>query len=226
MQAKPKILIADDELNVLDFLAYNLEREGYFPLLARNGEEALRLAKSERPDLLLLDIIMPDPDGFAVAEHLRSLADQKNLLIVFLTAKSDEESQLKAFQLGADDYITKPIMPRLLMCRIKALLRRRMDSQVLENRMEFGSLIIDREKRLVISDNMPVTLARKEFDLLALLAGRPGKVFQRDEIMKNVWNSDNEISDRTIDVHIRNLRVKIGGRRITTIKGVGYKFEG
>ncbi|MCS6916796.1 MAG: response regulator transcription factor [Chitinophagales bacterium] len=226
MQAKPKILIADDELNVLDFLAYNLEREGFFPLLARNGEEALRLAKSERPDLLLLDIIMPDPDGFAVAEHLRSLADQKNLLIVFLTAKSDEESQLKAFQLGADDYITKPIMPRLLLCRIKALLRRKMDSQVLENRMEFGSLIIDREKRLVISDNMPVTLARKEFDLLALLAGRPGKVFQRDEIMKNVWNSDNEISDRTIDVHIRNLRVKIGGRRITTIKGVGYKFEG
>lgn len=225
MHNKVKILIADDELNVLEFVAYNLEREGFIPLQAHDGLEALKIARNEKPDLILLDIMMPRLDGFALAHHIRNLVELKQTLIVFLTGKCDEESELRAFESGADDYITKPIVPRLLMCRIKALLRRRLELSPLDVRMDFGSLVIDREKRLVTAAGLPLSLARKEFDLLVLLASRPGKVFQRHEIMKNIWSADNDISDRTIDVHIRNLRMKIGSHHITTVKGVGYRFE-
>ncbi|MCS6990652.1 MAG: response regulator transcription factor [Chitinophagales bacterium] len=226
MSNHAKILIADDEPNVLDFLSYFLQREGFTTYTAKDGEETFRIVRSEKPDLLLLDVVMPNMDGFTVTEHLRRIAEFHSLLIVFLSARNDEESQLKAFQAGADDYISKPIVPRLLLCRIQALLRRKLAWGPLENRLVFDSLVIDREKRMVYAENVPIALARKEFDLLALLAGRPGKVFQRHEIMRIIWNGDQEISDRTIDVHIRNLRVKIGERRITTVKGVGYRFEG
>ena len=224
MEHQPKILIVDDEIDVLEFIAYNLHREGYHTLTAKDGLEAIRMARQEKPDLIVLDVMMPTLDGYATAEHLRNLKELKNTLIVFLTARNDEESELKGFNVGADDYITKPIKPKLLVSRIKALLRRKItgtDSDV----MQIGNLVIDRESHLVKVNNEEVSLARKEFELLALLASKPGRVFPRHEILNKVWGDEVIVGDRTIDVHIRKIRQKVGEDLIKTVKGVGYKFE-
>ncbi len=220
----PKILIVDDEIDVLEFIAYNLQREGYRTTTAKDGLEAIRIARHDKPDLIVLDVMMPNLDGYATAEHLRNLKELKNTLIVFLTARNDEESELKGFHIGADDYITKPIKPKLLVSRIKALLRRKTsgsDTDVIQ----VGDITIDREQHLVKVKTDEIFLARKEFELLALLASKPGRVFPRNEILNRVWGDDVIVGDRTIDVHIRKIRQKIGDETIKTVKGVGYKFE-
>lgn len=220
----PKILIVDDEIDVLEFIAYNLEKEGYRTLIAKDGLEAIRIARQEKPDLIVLDVMMPNLDGYSAAEHLRNLKELKNTLIVFLTARNDEDSELKGFNVGADDYITKPIKPRLLVSRIKALMRRKVsgnDNEV----MQIGNLTIDRDQHLVKVRNEEIFLARKEFELLALLASKPGRVFPRNEILNKVWGDEVIVGDRTIDVHIRKVRQKVGEDLIKTVKGVGYKFE-
>lgn len=224
MENGSKILIVDDEIDVLEFIAYNLEREGFRTFTAKDGLEAIRIAKQEKPDLILLDVMMPNLDGFAAAEHFRNLRDLKNTLIVFLTARNDEESELKGFTVGADDYITKPIKPKLLVSRIKALLRRKSagsDTEV----MMVGNISIDRDRHVVKVKEEEIFLARKEFDLLSLLASKPGRVFPRNEILNKVWGEDIIVGDRTIDVHIRKIRQKVGEEVIKTVKGVGYKFE-
>ena len=224
MEHQPKILIVDDEIDVLEFIAYNLQREGYRTITAKDGLEAIRIARAERPDLIVLDVMMPSLDGYATAEHLHNLKELKNTLIVFLTARNDEESELKGFHVGADDYITKPIKPKLLVSRIKALLRRKTsgsDGDVIQ----IGDLTIDREKHSVKVQHKDIFLARKEFELLALLASKPGRVFPRNEILNKVWGDDVIVGDRTIDVHIRKIRQKVGEDLIKTVKGVGYKFE-
>jgi two-component system alkaline phosphatase synthesis response regulator PhoP len=225
MKKEAKILIADDEADVLDFISYNFQREGYVTVLAKDGIEAINVARREKPDLLLLDVMMPRLDGFAVAEHIRSSSDLKNTLIVFLTALTDEDAELKGFSAGADDFITKPIKPRLLLSRVNALLRRRFESNQAGDRMELGGLLIDKERREVKLHQQLIGLARKEFDLLALLCSKPGRVFPRQEILNSIWNEEAMIGDRTIDVHIRKIRKKIGEESIKTVKGVGYKFE-
>jgi two-component system alkaline phosphatase synthesis response regulator PhoP len=219
-----RILIVDDEIDVLDFIAYNLQKEGYQTFVAKDGLEAIRIAKAERPDLMILDIMMPNLDGIATVEHIRAQKELKNTLIVFLTARNDEESELKGFQVGADDYITKPIKPKLLVSRVKALLRRRTSGNEYES-MQIGSVNIDRERRLVTVNSEEIFLARKEFELLALLASKPGRVFARDEILHKVWGEEIIVGDRTIDVHIRKIRQKVSDDLIKTVKGVGYKFE-
>lgn len=224
MEHPSKILIVDDEIDVLEFIAYNLQREGYKTFIAKDGLEAIRLARMEKPDLILLDVMMPNLDGYAAAEHFRNLRELKNTLIVFLTARNDEESELKGFTVGADDYITKPIKPKLLVSRIKALLRRKSSGSDTEV-MQMGNISIDRDRHVVKVKNEEVFLARKEFDLLSLLASKPGRVFPRTEILNKVWGDDIIVGDRTIDVHIRKIRQKIGEEVIKTVKGVGYKFE-
>lgn len=224
MENVSKILIVDDEIDVLEFIAYNLEREGFRTFIAKDGLEAIRIAKQEKPDLILLDVMMPNLDGFAAAEHFRNLRDLKNTLIVFLTARNDEESELKGFTVGADDYITKPIKPKLLVSRIKALLRRKSAGSDTEIVM-VGNISIDRDRHVVKVKEEEIFLARKEFDLLSLLASKPGRVFPRNEILNKVWGDDIIVGDRTIDVHIRKIRQKIGDEVIKTVKGVGYKFE-
>ena len=225
MKKEIKILIVDDEADVLDFVAYNLQREGYKTITSKDGIEAVQIAAKEKPDLVLLDVMMPRLDGFAVAEHLRMLHETKSVLIVFLTAKNDEDSELKAFNIGADEYITKPIKPRLLLLRIKALLRRKFEGGGDSDRMELGNIIIDQESRMVSVGTEKVFLAKKEFELLSLLASKPGRVFPRDEIMNAIWNDEETVGDRTIDVHIRKIRQKVGETNIKTVKGIGYKFD-
>lgn len=224
MENQPLILIVDDEIDVLEFIAYNLQREGYRTVTAKDGLEAIRLARTESPDLIILDVMMPGLDGFSTAEHLRNLRELSQALIVFLTARNDEESELKGFNSGADDYITKPIKPKLLVSRVKALLRRRSnpgDGQIIR----IGDLMIDREKHSVKIREEEVFLPRKEFELLALLASKPGRVFPRNEILNKVWGDEVIVGDRTIDVHVRKVRQKVGEELIKTVKGVGYKFE-
>lgn len=224
MEQQPKILIVDDEIDVLEFIAYNLQREGYRTITAKDGLEAIRLARTEKPDLIVLDVMMPGLDGFAAAEHLRHLKELSKTLIVFLTARNDEESELKGFNVGADDYITKPIKPKLLVSRVKALLRRKTDGAETDL-IRIGDVVIDREKHSVRVKSQEVFLPRKEFELLALLASKPGRVFPRNEILNKVWGNEVIVGDRTIDVHIRKIRQKVGEDLIKTVKGVGYKFE-
>lgn len=224
MSDKIKILIADDEPDILEFLQYNLEREGYDIILAENGREAINKAKENHPQMILLDIMMPELDGIETCRELRNLPDFKNTLIAFLTARNEDYSQIAGFDVGADDYITKPIKPRVLISRIKALLRR-FGSEVQEENVSLGSIEIDREKYLVYKDGEKLSLPKKEFELLSLLASKPGKVFSRKEIMSKIWGNDIIVGDRTIDVHIRKLREKIGDDQFKTIKGIGYKFD-
>ena len=220
----PKILIVDDEIDVLEFIAYNLQKEGYRTITAKDGLEAIRIARQEKPDLIVLDVMMPNLDGYTTAEQLRGHKELRNSLIVFLTARNDEESELKGFHVGADDYITKPIKPKLLVSRIRALLRRK-SSGIEADVIQIGNLTIDRERHLVKVKTEEVFLARKEFELLGLLASKPGRVFPRTEILNKVWGDDVIVGDRTIDVHIRKIRQKVGEDLIKTVKGVGYKFE-
>ncbi len=224
MSDKIKILIADDEPDILEFLQYNLEREGYETILAENGRDAITKAKIHHPQMILLDIMMPELDGIETCRELRNIPEFKNTLIAFLTARNEDYSQIAGFDVGADDYITKPIKPRVLISRMKALMRR-FGSEVQEENVSLGSIEIDREKYLVYKDGEKLSLPKKEFELLSLLASKPGKVFSRKEIMSKIWGNDIIVGDRTIDVHIRKLREKIGDDQFKTIKGIGYKFD-
>jgi len=224
--AKHKILIVDDEPDIRELIEYNLKKEGYQVFTASNGQEGVAEAKRVLPDLIILDIMMPKMDGIEACRVLRSMNDFKNTFMVFLTARSEEYSEIAGFNVGADDYIAKPIKPRALTSRINAILRRNVQSDIeVENKLEIGDLVIDREAFLVYQRGEKVVLAKKEFELLYLLASKPGKVFTREVILKNIWEDSVVVTNRTIDVHIRKLREKLGDKYVSTVKGVGYKFE-
>lgn len=218
-----KILIADDEPDILEIIQYNLQSEGYEVQTAKNGNEAIDQAKRFNPDLIILDIMMPGKNGIEVCNVLRMQPAFNDTLIIFLTALSDEGTEVKGLETGADDFITKPISPKVLVSKVNALFRRfsKEDTGILQ----IGDLIIDREKYIVNHLGKDIILARKEFELLALLAGKPGKVFLRNEILNQVWGTEVIVGDRTIDVHIRKVRQKLNLDCITTVKGVGYKFD-
>ncbi|MBU6167467.1 MAG: response regulator transcription factor [Bacteroidetes bacterium] len=223
-----KILIVDDEPDILEFLRYNLEKEQFIVFSAGDGITGYQLAQKEKPDLIILDIMMPKMDGVELCRLIRGNDDLKNTLVTFLTAREEEYSQIAALDIGGDDYITKPIRPRVLVSRIKALLRRKYTNTAElteDNWLEFGDLKIDKEKVMIIKQGNPIDLARKELELLMLLVSKPGKVFTREEIFNKIWGNDVIVGNRTIDVHIRKLREKIGDDFIKTIKGIGYKFD-
>lgn len=222
-----RILLVDDEPDILEFLGYNLVSEGFTVEVANNGTEAVRIARKVLPHLILLDVMMPGMDGIETCEQLRSIPELKEVLIAFLTARGEDYSQLAGFDAGADDYIAKPIKPKVLISRIKALLKRVRLPGVNANSIKIirvGDLEIDQDRYMVILSGEELHLPRKEFELLTLLAGRPGKVYAREEIYRSVWGNDVIVGDRTIDVHIRKLREKIGEAHIRTVKGVGYTF--
>ncbi|QEC78404.1 response regulator transcription factor [Mucilaginibacter sp. AW1-7] len=223
---KQKILIVDDEPDILELIEYNLKKEGYQVFLARNGQEAVAEAKKSLPDLIVLDIMMPKMDGIEACRIMRTMPEFKNTFMVFLTARSEEYSEIAGFNVGADDYIAKPIKPRALVSRINAILRRNSPTEETpDNKLEIGDLVIDREAYLVYQKGVKVVLAKKEFELLYLLASKPGKVYTREVILKNIWEDSVVVTNRTIDVHIRKLREKLGDEVVATVKGVGYKFE-
>jgi two-component system alkaline phosphatase synthesis response regulator PhoP len=224
MENQYKILVVDDENDILEFIQYNLKKEGYEVHLAHNGQEAIDVAKKVKPDLILLDVMMPVMDGIEACKQIKGDSDLEKTFIVFLTARAEEYSEIAGFNAGADDYIAKPIKPRVLISRINAILRRKGKEEV-EAKITVGDIVIDRETFLVYKNGVKIQLARKEFELLFLLAGKPGKVFTRDYILEKVWGDEVLVVDRTIDVHIRKLREKIGDDYIGTVKGVGYKFE-
>lgn len=223
---KQKILIVDDEPDILELIEYNLKKEGYQVYLAGNGQEGITIAKKVHPDLIILDIMMPKMDGIEACRLMRAIPEFKNTFMVFLTARSEEYSEIAGFNVGADDYIAKPIKPRALVSRINAILRRNSSTdEVSDNKVEIGDLVIDREAYLVYQNGQKVVLAKKEFELLYLLASKPGKVYTRESILKNIWEDSVVVTNRTIDVHIRKLREKLGETYVATVKGVGYKFE-
>ncbi len=225
MEGKPKqILIADDEQDILEIISYNLTKEGYEVYTAKDGNEAIEKAKQIHPDLIILDIMMPKKTGVEVCQILRSQPLFQDTLIIFLTALSDEASQIKGLETGADDYVSKPISPKVLVSRVNALFRR-VNSKDTGKTIKIANIQIDPVKFNVIIDDQEVVLAKKEFELLYLLASRPGRVFLRNEILSQIWGNDVIVGDRTIDVHIRKVRQKLGVDCITTVKGVGYKFE-
>lgn len=224
--SKQKILIVDDEPDILELIEYNLKKEGYQVYSARNGQEAVAEAKRTQPDLIVLDIMMPKMDGIEACRIMRTMPEFKNTFMVFLTARSEEYSEIAGFNVGADDYIAKPIKPRALVSRINAILRRNAPpEEVTDNKLEIGDLVIDREAYLVYKKGAKVVLAKKEFELLYLLASKPGKVYTREVILKNIWEDSVVVTNRTIDVHVRKLREKLGDDCVSTVKGVGYKFE-
>lgn len=225
MENNQTILLVDDEPDILEFLGYNLRKEGFTVYTAGNGAEGVALAQDHKPHLIILDVMMPGMDGMETCHQLRELPGLKNTVIIFLTARSEDYSQIAGFDAGADDYVAKPVRPKVLISRIKALLRRVKPEQTPEQQTHVSNLVIDREKYLVYKDGKPVTLPRKEFELLALLASKPNKVFSRDEIYDKIWGDNVVVGDRTIDVHVRKLREKINMENIKTVKGVGYKFE-
>lgn len=220
-----KILVVDDEQDILEFLSYNLEKDGFAVLTAENGRQAVEIAKKEEPDVILLDVMMPDMDGIEACRTLRELPQFENTIIAFLTARTEDYSQIAGFETGADDYISKPIKPRVLISRLRALLRRYESKESKASVLEVGNLKIDRERYLITFNDEEMAVPRKEFELLYLLASKPGKVFKRDEILNEIWGRDIIVGDRTIDVHIRKLREKLGEDLIKTVKGIGYKFE-
>lgn len=219
-----KILLVDDEPDILEFLGYNLKREGYEVFHAGNGKDAVIMARDVQPQLILLDVMMPEMDGIEVCRQIRQIPGLSEVVIAFLTARSEDYSHIAGFDAGADDYINKPIKPRVLMSRIKALLRRAPSEKNTEV-IQLGELKIDRETYVVTHSGKEINLPKKEFELLSLLASKPGKVFPRDEILNKVWGGEVVVGDRTIDVHVRKLREKLGEDYIKTVKGVGYKFE-
>jgi two-component system alkaline phosphatase synthesis response regulator PhoP len=223
--SKQKILIVDDEPDILELIEYNLKKEGYQVFLAHNGQEAVTEAKRSLPDLIVLDIMMPKMDGIEACRIMRTMPEFKNTFMVFLTARSEEYSEIAGFNVGADDYIAKPIKPRALVSRINAILRRNAPAEdVSDNKLEIDDLVIDREAYLVFQKGVKVVLAKKEFELLYLLASKPGKVYTREVILKNIWEDSVVVTNRTIDVHIRKVREKLGDDIVSTVKGVGYKF--
>ena len=224
--AKQKILVVDDEPDIVELIAYNLKREGYQVHTASNGQEAVSTAKKIMPDLIILDVMMPKMDGIEACRIMRAMPEFKSTFMVFLTARSEEYSEIAGFNVGADDYIAKPIKPRALLSRINAILRRNAQNEELPNeKLEISDLVIDREAFLVFKNGEKIVLAKKEFELLYLLASKPGKVYTREVILKNIWEDSVVVTNRTIDVHIRKLREKIGENYVATVKGVGYKFE-
>lgn len=218
-----KILVADDEPDILEIISYNLIREGYQVFTAKDGNEAIEKANEVHPDMIILDIMMPYKTGVDVCRILRSQTAFKTTLIIFLTALNDDTTQIESLEMGGDDYITKPISPKVLISRVNAMFRRlnKDDGKLLQ----IGNVTIDPEKYMVLINGNPVVLAKKEFELLYMLAASPGRVFLRNEILNQVWGSEVIVGDRTIDVHIRKIRQKLGQDCITTVKGVGYKFE-
>jgi two-component system alkaline phosphatase synthesis response regulator PhoP len=218
-----KVLIADDEPDILEILKYNLAGQGYEVITAKDGDEALEKARRTLPDLIVLDVMMPKKTGVEVCQLLRTQPAFKETLIIFLTAVNDEGSQIKGLETGADDYISKPISPKVFISRVNALFRRLNKTEV--KLLEIDNLTIDPERFMVQVDGQDIVLAKKEFELLHLLAQKPGRVFLRNEILNQVWGNDVIVGDRTIDVHIRKIRQKLGIDCVTTVKGVGYKFE-
>ncbi len=220
-----KILIVDDEPDIVEFISYNLKNKGYLISTARDGVEAIRKARDFRPDLILLDIMMPNKDGIETIKELRNMHEFDETAIIFLTALNDEKREIEGLQIGADDYIAKPIKPELLATRIGSALRRFRKDDEVDQKQIFGDLEINKTKFTVSYKGKEILLAKKEFELLSLLASKPGRVFLRNEILQRVWGTDVIVGDRTIDVHIRKIRQKVGIDLITTVKGVGYKFE-
>ncbi len=221
-----KILVVDDEPDIVELIAYNLKKEGYQVFTASNGQEGVATARRVLPDLIILDIMMPKMDGIEACRVMRAMPEFKSTFMVFLTARSEEYSEIAGFNVGADDYIAKPIKPRALLSRINAILRRNIPQDELpENRLEIADLVIDREAFLVFKNGQKIVLPKKEFELLFLLASKPGKVYTREAILKRIWEDAVVVTNRTIDVHIRKLREKIGDHYVTTVKGVGYKFD-
>lgn len=227
MGSKPtqKVLVVDDEEPILELLKYNLEKEGYHVKTASDGQMAVDVAKKFQPDLILLDIMMPRMDGVEACRQLRTNPDLQNAYIVFLTARAEEYSEVAAFDVGADDYILKPIKPRALMSRISALFRRETKKKKSAARIAVGHLVIDRDRYTVKIDGQEIYLPKKEFELLYFLAQHPNEVFSRDSLLQNIWGTEVYVVPRTVDVHIRKVREKIGEDCITTVKGVGYKFN-
>ncbi len=219
------ILLVDDEPDILEFLSYNLKKEGFSVYTALNGKLAIDMARQMKPHLIILDVMMPEMDGIETCKVMKTIPELSRSIIAFLTARSEDYSQLAGFDAGGDDYIAKPIKPSLLISRVKALLRRYNMPEEKSDAFRIANLIIDRERYLVFKDNEKVILPKKEFELLSLLTSRPNKVFSREEIFDGVWGSDVVVGDRTIDVHVRKLREKIGIENIKTVKGVGYKFD-
>ena len=220
-----KILLVDDEPDVVEIIRYNLDKEGYKLITASNGKEALDKAKKNIPHLIIMDVMMPKMDGIEACEHLRKDKRFLNTIIMFLSARGEDFSYVSAFEAGADDYVTKPIKPKVLVSKVKALLRRFKDENQKQNILDFESLIIDKDQYKIILNEKEIFLPRKEFELVYLLASNKDKVCKRDEIMEAIWGSDVVVGDRTIDVHIRKLREKIGDNYLKTIKGIGYKFN-
>jgi len=224
-----RILLVDDEKDILEFLSYNLRNEGFKIYTAANGRDAVRISAEIRPHLVLMDVMMPDMDGIEACEEMRANRDMDDTLVAFLTARGEDYSQIAGFEAGGDDYITKPIKPKVLVSRIKALLKRR--SVKIEdsgtgsvNKIVSGDLVIDKERYLIIKKGKDISLPKKEFELLSLLISKPEKVFTREEIFDGVWGENIVVGDRTIDVHIRKLREKLGDKYIKTVKGIGYKY--
>lgn len=220
-----KILLVDDEQDILDLIKYNLEKEGFEVTTAGNGREGLREAKRFMPDLILLDVMMPEMDGMETCIQIKEQPELKHTLIAFLTARGEDYSQIAGFDAGADDYITKPIKPRVLVSRVKALLRRKSSTEEVSRKKKSKGISVDKERYVVLKNGEELTLPKKEFELLSLLMSQPGRVFTREQILSGVWGNDVIVGDRTIDVHIRKLREKLGDSHFKTVKGVGYKFS-
>lgn len=219
-----KILLVDDEPDILEIVGYNLSAEGYQISTAENGLEAVKKAKKEKPQLIIMDVMMPEMDGIEACESIRKIPELSETIITFLTARGEDYSQVAGFDAGADDYITKPIKPKVLVSKVKALLRRFKEDDASESVVKIGTLIINRDEYKISLKDKEIILPRKEFELLSLLASKPGKVFKREEILDKVWGNEVVVGGRTIDVHIRKLREKIGDDSFKTVKGVGYKF--
>lgn len=219
------ILLVDDETDILDFVGYNLRKEGYKVLTSDNGRDAISKAKESIPNLILLDVMMPEMDGIETCREIKRISGLENAMVVFFTARSEDFTQILSLDAGGDDYITKPIKPSVLVSKVNSLLRRHKSAKEAANFYEAGDLKINKENYMVYRDEKEIQLARKEFELLNLLASKPLKVFTRDEIMIQVWDDDVIVGERTIDVHIRKIREKTGIDNIKTIKGVGYKFD-
>lgn len=220
-----RILLVDDEQDILEIVGYNLTQEGYNVITASNGKEAITKAKKELPHLIIMDVMMPEMDGMEACENIRKVPELNNVIITFLTARSEDYSQVAGFDAGADDYIAKPIKPKLLVSKVKALLRRLKEDENKEDILRVGNIEVNREEYKIIMEDREIVLPRKEFELFYLLASKPGKVFKREEILDKVWGNEVVVGGRTIDVHIRKLREKIGDELFKTIKGVGYKLE-
>lgn len=220
-----KILLVDDEQDILEIIGYNLLQEGYQIITAQNGKEAILKAKKELPHLIIMDVMMPEMDGIEACENIRKIPELSHTIIAFLTARSEDYSQVAGFDAGADDYIAKPIKPKLLVSKVKSLLRRLKEDEQNAQTLNVGEIEINREEYKIVKDGLEIILPRKEFELFYLLASKPGKVFKREEILDKIWGNEVIVGGRTIDVHIRKLREKIGEDLFKTIKGVGYKFE-